>query len=136
MSDGSLLPVQQPARPLRAHERDLVQALALGVYSRSEIEHRLAHAVVREMSDGGMGSIRFASPTSVNPRFGREASVAEYIDEDGVLVSITLNLDQDDNLFEIDLWKADFSPLVRYPAPQDLKLHEVAAHPTRSAVAS
>jgi hypothetical protein len=92
MWDGSPSPVQHPPRPLRTDERELVQALLSGAFSHSEIEHRLAHALVQDMSDGGMGSIRFAKPISTHRRLGREASLAEYIDQDGVPVSITLNL--------------------------------------------
>jgi hypothetical protein len=107
-----------------------------GAFSQSEIEQRLAHALVQDMADGGMGSIRFAKPISTHRRLGREASLAEYIDEDGVPVSITLNLDQEDNLFEVDFWKVNFAPLLRYPRPRDLKLRELAPNSTRSAVAS
>jgi hypothetical protein len=127
MSDGSQLPVQHPLRPLSSNERELVQALSVGVYSQSEIEHQFTHALVRDMSDGAMGSIRFANSSADKPAFGREAVEADYIDQDGVLVRIALNLDQQGDLFEVDFWKVDFSPLLRYPRPQDLKVREVVA---------
>ena len=43
------------------------------------------------------------------------------MDDDGVLVSIELTVDERDELFELDFWKVDFSPLRRYPNPEDLK---------------
>lgn len=43
------------------------------------------------------------------------------MDDDGVSVIIELNVDERDKLFELDLWKVDFSPLRRYPNPEDLK---------------
>ena len=136
MSDGSPLPVQQPVRPLRADERELVQALLSGVFSESEIEHRLPHPMVQDLSDDGMGSIRFANPMSANRRFGREADTADYVDHDGVLVSITLNLDQEDDLFEVDFWKVNFSPLVRYPTPQDLRVFAAQRAAPKAAMVS
>ena len=107
---------------MRSNERELVRALLAGVYPDSEIEGRLANAIVQDMSDGGMGSIRFKNST---PPVGREIAEAEYLDQDGVIVRITLNLDRDGGLFEVDFWKVDFSPLLRYPKPQDLKMLRV-----------
>jgi hypothetical protein len=46
---------------------------------------------------------------------------AHYIDEDQIPVIISINLDQEGRLFEIDFWKVDFSPLKRYPTPEELK---------------
>ena len=44
----------------------------------------------------------------------------KFNDADGVPVSAALNLDQDHHLFELDVWKVDFSPLQRWPTAQDL----------------
>ncbi len=66
-----------------------------------------------------MGSVRFARREG-SRSFGAEIARAEYTDDDGVLVSITVNVDENGDLFEIDFWKADFSPLRRYPRPDDL----------------
>jgi hypothetical protein len=107
---------------MRSDERNLVRALLRGVWPEAEIDLRLAHATVQDLSDGGMGSVRFADAALRRRHFGREAAGAEYLDEDGVLVSIALNLDDNSDLFELDLWKADFSPLLRYPSPRDLRI--------------
>jgi uncharacterized lipoprotein YehR (DUF1307 family) len=45
---------------------------------------------------------------------------AQYHDSDGVLVVITIYSDKNRELFEVDIWKVDFSPLRRYPSPSDL----------------
>lgn len=132
MSDGPPLPVQSPVRSLRNDERLPVQAMLPGVLSESEIKHLLLHPMVQDLSDGRMGSIRFANSISPNRGFGREAASAEYMDDDGVQVSITLNLDQEDGLFEVDFWKVDFSPLVRYPMSRELNIHKLAPLPARS----
>jgi uncharacterized SAM-dependent methyltransferase len=66
-----------------------------------------------------MGSIRFLN--GADRRRSRSIAEAQYVDDDGVLVSIELNVDEMNELFELDFWKVDFSPLRRYPSPADLK---------------
>jgi hypothetical protein len=43
--------------------------------------------------------------------------VAEWTFKDGddVEVLASLNVDREDHLFELDVWKTDFAPLVRLP---------------------
>jgi hypothetical protein len=74
---------------------------------------------VEEMNDGGMGSLLFVG--APDRRFGRCIGEAEFDDADGVRVSVALNLDQRDELFELDLWKVDFSPLQRIAALRDVR---------------
>jgi hypothetical protein len=71
---------------------------------------------VRDMLDGGMGSIRFVVGTE-NRKHG-SFSVAQriYRDCDGVPVLFTLNLDDHDQPWEIDAWKVDCSPLKQPPS--------------------
>jgi hypothetical protein len=126
MLDGSPSHAQLPLRLLRSEERELIQALSREIYCPAEIERKLAHALVYDMLDGGMGSIRFGAKDAGN-RFGRVAATVEYIDSDGVLVSIALNLDDQGDPFEVDFWKVDFSPLRRYPQPQYLKMLDTAS---------
>ncbi len=106
-----------------------------------------ARTIVEEMHDGGMGSLSFpldesgstqdkvmSNPGSakdilaphspeITRRMGSELVVGEFNDEDGVLVSFTLNLDQRGALFELDLWKTDFMPLKRLPSePHEIRI--------------
>ena len=69
------------------------------------------------MKDGGMGSLLLFpnGATSENRIFGGVASALDFDDEDGVQVSVTLNLDKNGALFEIDSWKVNFAPLIRVP---------------------
>jgi hypothetical protein len=66
-----------------------------------------------------MASIRFVGGKDRH----RAGSIAEatYIDDDGVMASIELNVDETGRLFELDFWKVDFSPLRRYPRTEDLQ---------------
>ncbi len=101
-------------------ERELVEKMLAGKDFRPGIEATLSSALVEDMSDGGMGSIRFLKPNESERRFGKAVAKAEYTDEDGVLVSIALNVDRDGDLYEVDFWKVDFSPLKRYPRASDI----------------
>ncbi len=101
-------------RPLKPDERRIVQALLSFGNSVKNIEN----ARVIDMNDGEMGSIRFVGPDG--RRRSRAIAEAQYLDQDSISVSIELNVDEENELFELDFWKADFSPLRRYPAPHDL----------------
>jgi hypothetical protein len=79
---------------------------------------RIAKHQVADLADGGMGSIRFVADHART--LGRCAAEAKYLDGDGTVVSIVLNLDAAGDLFELDIWKVDFTPLLKYPTPADL----------------
>ena len=78
-------------------------------------------SVVEPMADGDMGSIRFAScSNSDEPRsLGRTIVQGEFDDSDDVLVSFTITVDNNKELFELDLWRVDFEPLQSLPAKAD-----------------
>ena len=46
-----------------------------------------------------------------NRIFGACISDYQFTDEDGVAVLVDLYIDKMDNLFELDVWKTDFSPI-------------------------
>ena len=81
----------------------------------------LPESLVEEMQDGNMGSLRFVTLEYPDRRYGSMIVEAEFTDADGVLVSVALNLDDRGNLLELDIWKVDFSPIERYPKPEDLR---------------
>ncbi len=111
----------QAVRPLHAWEQELLQVLAAAAGLPDELTTPSAFAGyrVRDMLDGGMGSIRFVPSADGPRRFG----VAElwYRDADGTEVSFALNLDARSWPYEIDAWKVDSSPLVRPPSGSELR---------------
>jgi hypothetical protein len=109
-------------RPLRPLERELLEKMLAGKDLSSGIGAKLSSALVEDMQDGGMGSIRFVVPGQSTRHFGKAVAQAEYSDEDGVLVSIVVNVNQENELYEVDSWKVDFSPLKRYPQVSDIKI--------------
>jgi hypothetical protein len=118
MSDASQFTNSLPVRPLREEESELIRSLLSGVSAKAALEDTLSASRVTDMQDGGMGSIRFVQPEPTS--FGKALVEAQYVDSDGVLVIIAVNTDNNGDLFEVDFWKVDFSPLRRYPKPSDL----------------
>jgi len=102
-------------RPLTEEERTLVAFILGGV------EKVPQDALVEPMMDGGMGSLRFIS-NRAGRRFGVGLGEVQFTDSDGVLVSATVNTDQFGDLFELDIWKVDFSPLHRIPPASEFKI--------------
>lgn len=74
----------------------------------------LERVLVTDMNDGGMGSVIFDSP-KMNRLFGAEVAVGWYFDSDRVPVSVAVNVDKGGELFEIDSYKTDSTPLIRLP---------------------
>ncbi|WP_265707255.1 DUF6984 family protein [Verminephrobacter aporrectodeae] len=73
--------------------------------------------LVQPMNNGGMGSLRlFPRQGETEDRtLGCQIGEHQFSDEDGVNVIISLNTDKDGNLFELDVWKTDFSKLIKFP---------------------
>jgi len=96
------------------HERRLLEALA-ACWSSSP-QDWVQRVVVRPMKDGGMGSLELRLPESGASRtLGRRVAELHFKDDDGVDVIASLNVDERNVPFELDLWKTDFSPLIRVP---------------------
>jgi len=112
-------------RPINGSERELVRTMLLRKGPQAEeLDQKLACALVEDMQDGGMGSIRFLATGNNQPASCEALAEAEYTDDDGVLVSIVVNGDDTGALSELDFWKVDFSPLRRYPLPSDLRVRQ------------
>lgn len=107
-------------RFLRQEEIDLVRALIGGELKSQLAMKDLMACKVFDMNDGGMGSIHFLTSNEEGRGYGGTVAEVKYVDEDRVLVSITLSVDNAGELYELDFWKVDFSPLSRYPRPESL----------------
>ena len=116
MLDASQPHDSKRSRYLRADEKDLIRK-ALGPKKPANLDD----LKVIDAEDGGMGGVRFEFDQAERRVFGSELVRLSYIDADGVPVSVTLNSDMDGELFEIDFWKVDFSPLIKYPTSDQLE---------------
>ena len=84
------------------------------------IDEKLEEVKIEDMDDGGMGSIMFCG--NADRRFGQKIVEAKYVDADGILVFIAVNLDNHGKLYELDFWKADFSSIISYPSPESVEV--------------
>lgn len=74
--------------------------------------------LVCEMNDGKMGSLKLMNNTLTENSlsvFGKQISEYQFVDSDGVDVMVSLNIDNNNQLYELDIWKTDFSPLNKFP---------------------
>lgn len=102
-------------RKLRDDERALLVALIPPSHAHHLISS-LDDAIVEEMSDGGMGSLLFHRSDNAPRHLGKQLIEKELSDIDGVPVIVTINLDNHGALYELDIWKVDFSPLKQFPS--------------------
>ena len=100
-------------RKLKDDEKRLIKKLLV------DVEHinNLDDIIVKPMSDGGMGSLLLFSSKKNNENrfFGKQLSEFQFTDIDGINVIASLNVDTDGELFELDIWKTDFSKLKKIP---------------------
>ncbi|WP_044175609.1 DUF6984 family protein [Flectobacillus major] len=77
--------------------------------------------LVSPMNDGGMGSLKLypEGVMSEQRQFGKQASEYIFLDEDGITVIASLYLDKKERLFELDIWKTNYSPLISLPSNYD-----------------
>jgi hypothetical protein len=107
--------IRSQERLLRQEEKDLVRQLVERTRSGKEVLEHLDSIKVFDLSDGGMGSVR-TGPLNDEKRKAVPVASANYADSDNVLISVQINFDESGRLLEIDIWKSDFSPVIRYPS--------------------
>jgi hypothetical protein len=71
-----------------------------------------------EYEGGKMGSINLVNENQ--GEYKGDIAIAQYIDSDGVIVMITLTIDTNNNLLDLDFWKVNFEKLLKYPIPENL----------------
>lgn len=110
-------------RKLRDDELRIIRKMAAGTSFQSAVERQLAEMEAQDMPDGGMGSIQFYNGIERSVlEYGNQIAEAAFKDADGVSVSVILSVDRAGQLFDLDMFKADGTPLVRYPETDDLAI--------------
>jgi hypothetical protein len=102
-------------RLLKDDERALITALIAGKPQAAQLLGSLSNSLVEEMDDGGMGSLRFCARDKRPRGLGEQLAEREFVDVDGIPITVAINLDDRGELYELDVWKVDFSPLKRFP---------------------
>ena len=106
-----------PPRPIRQDERILIE------YLLSQIDNGRKYRIpneVEDLDDGGMGSVQLTR----NGQHDGDLVKVTFLDEDGQTVLIVLTRNQFDELYDLDIWKVDFSPLLRFPDPNQVTLSD------------
>ena len=98
-------------RNIREEERELIEYLI----SEAQVNRSFSiNSKVYEYEGGVMGSISLGSDDA---KYAKDLIQCKYIDVDNTAVIITLTLDEENNLLDLDFWKEDFSRLIKYPKP-------------------
>ncbi len=105
------------------------KSVILYLFNKAGLVCDLDLLTVEPMSDGGMGSLRITSNSIAEQRLRESVAECWFKDIDGVPVIASLNLDQNGQPFEVDVWKVDYSELQRWPQlneisdvqPQDIQ---------------
>jgi len=102
-------------RSLKNEERNLIVFMLKDIPIYKDFTYELSKSTVQEMDDGGMGSLRFLYNDGKTRKFNKEIASISILDTDGVQVNFTINVDESGDIFELDAFKGDFSPLQQFP---------------------
>ena len=99
--------------PTRKEELVIRYLVDKSCYKRLNWEKDLK---VADMNDGGMGSLLLIPQGQANKKrlFKEQISEIMFKDIDGVDVIVSLNIDQDNYLFELDCWKVNYENVISY----------------------
>lgn len=112
------------SRTLKAEEKDFLLAIIGEDDPKSIGLGQLDLIFVQELSDGHMGSIRLIQSVfkNTNRQFDRKWKEVQFYDDDGVLVLTSILLDKNSCAFELEIWKTDFNPLIRFPKKEEISI--------------
>lgn len=109
----------QPIRKINKTEKAMLEYL-INQASLQLPDEWYLNLLVQQMEDGGMGSFLIfqdASDIGAKRKFGKQVSEFEFVDDDGVLVLVSLNVDDQNKPFEVDIWKTDYNPVLNIKIP-------------------
>ena len=109
-------------RKLTNAEQELICFLLKDNPDTKQIINDIPNMIVEEMNDGGMGSLRFINENGLERRFGKQISEVTLLDEDNIPVSFAIFLDNRGDIFEMNVFKADLSKLIKVPTPPYIPL--------------
>ncbi|MEO8392106.1 MAG: hypothetical protein ABI700_03855 [Chloroflexota bacterium] len=104
-----------PVRPMSPSEKILLRKL-LELKQGGGDNYAIDSLQVQEMLDSGVGSLYFYSQRTTEQRsFGKRIGEIEFMDVDEVKVIVSLNVDDQGDLYELDIWRVDFEPVKQWP---------------------
>lgn len=107
----------QDKMPRPAYEKEKQLLLCL-VKNIDGIVFDIKDIKVIEINDDGMGSLYIVHryKEKAQRKMGKCIAERQFADEDDVPILVSLNVDEAGDLFELDVWRADFNPVIRYPS--------------------
>lgn len=105
---------------LRKPNKKEVDLINFMLSDENVILDKLENCLVRDLKDNEMGSVEFVTNSAMR-RVDR-AITKEFLDKDGVVISVSVNIDQFGDLYEVDIWRVDFFPVQSYPAPENIRM--------------
>lgn len=78
---------------------------------------QLENLMVAELEDGKMGSLSLM-PKGIKNKGNKQIEICSekiFKDVDDVTVIASLYIDEIGNLYELDIWKVDYTPLISLP---------------------
>ena len=113
-TNTTLTAMQQ--RPIKKQEKVLIQHLLELVHGHKHFE---LPQTVSDLDESGMQSIRLLP----NPQasYLQDLVQVRYLDDDNVLVLVTLTESNTNELFELEFRKVYSDKLINYPAPEKVK---------------
>jgi hypothetical protein len=101
-------------RSITLAEKDLIHNLVKRIPGNTK-DYDIP-STVTQLDDGGMGSLRLNSDT-----YGRDLIQVRYTDIDSQSVLITLIEGATGVLYELEIWKVDFTPLKKFPPVEEIE---------------
>jgi len=102
------------------HPRQEQHALLSYLLEQAGIDADIKSLEVSDLNDGGMGSFAIGK-NYADRSLGRQVSGCYFQDDDGTVVSATLNTDSEGELYELDVWRVDFQPLQSWPTEDRIR---------------
>ena len=103
-------------RPIKKQERLLIQHLLELADGRKDFE---LPQIVFDLDDDGLQTIRLCS--DLQACYLHDLIQAKYLDDDNILVLITLTISNTNELYELEFWKVYSHKLITYPSPEKVK---------------
>jgi hypothetical protein len=104
-------------RPLKEQEKVLIHHLLQLVHCK---KYFTLPQTVYDLDDDEMQSIRLASDPQA--KYLHDLIQVKYLDDDNIVVLITLTESNVNELFELKFWKVYSNKLISYPTPEKVKL--------------
>ena len=104
----------EQGRKIKSWELELTNSLLLKCGRQDD--YKLHPSIlVEEVTNEEIGTIRFLEVGRGNENrvFGQKLSETIVIDKDNVQILVSLIVDNSDNLFELEIWKTNFEPILK-----------------------